>query len=723
MAELEVSPGFGKSKVDFLGSHPEKSTELAPFSHSISDQTEPFLRQGLDNASDEAASLQFLSLDPPGRPDSFGRLTHYELLRVIGRGAMGVVVRAFDTQLNRTVAIKLMTPHLMASDQAVNRFIREARAAAAINHPNVVTIHAVAEHVGIPFLVMEYVDGRSLMDRIRSDRPLTTSEILRISLQISDGLAAAHRQGVIHRDIKPANIMLEDQIDRVKITDFGLARVLLDQSELTSQGVVVGTPAYMSPEQVNGQPLDQRSDLFSLGCVMYAMTTGHSPFRGENALGTARRITSQKHVSLRVLNKAIPGSFIKIVDRLLEKDPSDRFQSAQEVVDQLTVHLAQINHHGDSLYEHPEPKPDKKKFTALLLIGFAMVVGILALIVYSKTDDNLFDRRNWAVTSEPKQRIITVSMAGNADYRSIVDAIGHATKNQIIHVLDPGPYESILPTIQGNRLEGLTLISTASTILRSSGTQPVIKIVGTSRVVIHGFRIEAATNQHALEISGHCPGVRIEGCELVSPLDSGLGVINLHEGARGTEDSPIRLKDLSIRGGGVGLVVGGQNERVPVRYIEVTDSKFRTASPVFGHPIVIQYANRQITIMRNVLSTGLSAISLMFPDPQSVSDVIIAENSFGDVELAFSLNNSSADQGISIQNNLIVDATKIAFPGPDFGPFAGWFRENRWERGKDFNSALGPFFDDPGDSLSLLPRDPDRDNYLIPPTSRRSNSR
>src|SRR5205823_1838085 len=193
-----------------------------------------------------------------------------------GRGAMGVLVRAYDTQLCRTVAIKLMSPQLMLNSHARERFFREARAAAGINHPNIVTIHAVSEHAGVPFLVMEFVGGRSLMDRIRSDAPLKPIDTLRISAQIASGLAAAHQQGVIHRDIKPANIMLEDSIERVKITDFGLARVSMEQSDLTSQGVVVGTPAYMSPEQVNGEPLDSRSDLFSLGCVMYAMTAGYS---------------------------------------------------------------------------------------------------------------------------------------------------------------------------------------------------------------------------------------------------------------------------------------------------------------------------------------------------------------------------------------------------------------------------------------------------------------
>ena len=228
----------------------------------------------------ELSTLDVGFLIPTDDPQVLGRIGNCNVLSPLGRGGMGVVFKAFDTTLHRMVAIKVLSPQLASSPEANRRFLREARAAAAINHPNVVVIHAVGEQSGMPFLVMEFVDGRTLHARIRSGTPFDLASLLRIAAQIADGLAAAHRQGVVHRDIKPRNIMLENGIERVKITDFGLALAALDESQITSVNRVVGTPSYMSPEQVQGARVDRRSDLFSLGCVLYTMVTGRSPFQG-----------------------------------------------------------------------------------------------------------------------------------------------------------------------------------------------------------------------------------------------------------------------------------------------------------------------------------------------------------------------------------------------------------------------------------------------------------
>ena len=212
------------------------------------------------------------------KPGSLGRLGHYEIQEVIGRGGMGIVLRAFDEKLHRVVAIKVMAPQLATSATARRRFTREAQAAAAVTHDHIVTIHAVEEADGLPYLVMQYVAGMSLQERLERDGPLQLAEILRIGMQTAAGLAAAHAQGLVHRDIKPANILLENGIERVKITDFGLARAA-DDASLTQSGVVAGTPQYMSPEQARGEAVDHRTDLFSLGSVLYAMCTGRPPFR------------------------------------------------------------------------------------------------------------------------------------------------------------------------------------------------------------------------------------------------------------------------------------------------------------------------------------------------------------------------------------------------------------------------------------------------------------
>ncbi len=232
-------------------------------------------------------TLYFLT--PSQKPGSLGRLDHYEMLAVIGRGGMGVVLRAFDEKLHRVVAVKVLAPHLAASDQARQRFVREARAAAAVRHDNVIGIYAVEDAGGIPYLVMEFIDGLSLEDKLRQGGPLEVKEVLRVGLQIAAGLAAAHQQGLVHRDIKPANILLDKSARRVKITDFGLARAV-DDASLTQSGLVVGTPAYMSPEQANGDPVDHRSDLFSLGSLLYRLCTGGPPFYAASTPAVLKRV-------------------------------------------------------------------------------------------------------------------------------------------------------------------------------------------------------------------------------------------------------------------------------------------------------------------------------------------------------------------------------------------------------------------------------------------------
>ena len=207
---------------------------------------------------------------------------------------------------------------------------RPARAA-AIGHVNVVTIHSVDEEHGLPYLVMECLVGRSLKGRIEAGPKLDPREVLRIGMQIAEGLEAAHLQGVIHRDIKPANIMLLDRGGGVKITDFGLALVELDLAEMTSAGQVVGTPAYMSPEQVRGESVDARSDLFSLGCVLFAMVAGRPPFQGRHILEIGRRITDEEPAPLHLLDPAVPRPLSDLVGRLLQKAAEDRPATAGEV--------------------------------------------------------------------------------------------------------------------------------------------------------------------------------------------------------------------------------------------------------------------------------------------------------------------------------------------------------------------------------------------------------
>ena len=244
-------------------------------------------------------SLDFLT--PSDWPDSLGRLGCYEVKGVIGRGGMGVVLKAFDPALSRNVAIKVLSAPLATCGASRRRFLREARAAAAVVHEHVVGVFAVVESVGLPFLVMEYVPGRTLQDRLDRFGPLSLPEVLRVGTQTAAGLAAAHAQGLVHRDVKPANILLENGVERVRLTDFGLARAAADAA-LTRSGVVAGTPHYMAPEQASGEPVDHRADLFSLGSTLYAMCAGHPPFRAESPLAVLRRVCDDQPRPLRELN-------------------------------------------------------------------------------------------------------------------------------------------------------------------------------------------------------------------------------------------------------------------------------------------------------------------------------------------------------------------------------------------------------------------------------------
>ncbi|HVA45304.1 MAG TPA: serine/threonine-protein kinase [Pirellulales bacterium] len=270
-----------------------------------------------------------------------GRFGGYLVTELIGSGGFGVVLKALDPELNRYVAIKVLSPQLANSGAARRRFAREAQAAAAVVHEHVVAIHSVAKNEGLPYLVMTYVPGCSLQDRLDRHGPLEVNEILRIGRQVAAGLAAAHEQGLVHRDIKPANILLENGVERVKITDFGLARTI-DEASLTASGIIAGTPQYMAPEQARGETVDHRSDLFSLGSVLYAMCTGHSPFRAETFMAVWRRLCVDTPRPIREANPEVPDWLAEIIEKLHAKDPAQRFQSATEVAELLAAHLAYL---------------------------------------------------------------------------------------------------------------------------------------------------------------------------------------------------------------------------------------------------------------------------------------------------------------------------------------------------------------------------------------------
>lgn len=257
-------------------------------------------------------------------------ILHYKILEEIGRGGMGEVYKAEDTKLNRMVALKFLSKNLLTSEENKARFIQEAKTASALNHPNVCTIHDIQEHEGQQYIVMEYVDGKNLRD---IKRPLSIKQVADIGTQVAEGLAAAHDQGIVHRDIKPDNIMIrKDGI--VQIMDFGLAK-LRGGSTLTKEGSTVGTLAYMPPEQLQGGEVDARSDIFSLGAVLYELVSGHLPFKGEYESAIIYEIINSYPEPVSIFREDVEPELESIIMECLEKDPNERYQSARELAKNL----------------------------------------------------------------------------------------------------------------------------------------------------------------------------------------------------------------------------------------------------------------------------------------------------------------------------------------------------------------------------------------------------
>ena len=271
------------------------------------------------------------------------KLGRYAIQSELGRGAMGVVYKATDTALERTVAIKTVNMALErdGAERYEARFYQEARAAGSLNHPNIVTVYDVGKEGNVAYMAMEFIEGAELRTLLGEGRPLPVAQAVSIAAQVAEGLAYAHEHGVVHRDIKPANIMVLAE-GPVKITDFGIARMRANNDELTQSGMMLGSPKYMSPEQVIGKRADHRSDLFSLGVILYEMLTGTAPFTGENVTALMYQIVNFVPPAPSVVNPAVPELLNFIVAKMLAKPLEERYQSAQELSSDLRACERQI---------------------------------------------------------------------------------------------------------------------------------------------------------------------------------------------------------------------------------------------------------------------------------------------------------------------------------------------------------------------------------------------
>jgi eukaryotic-like serine/threonine-protein kinase len=301
----------------------------------------------------------------------------YRIVKELGKGTMGVVYEAHDPQIDRLVALKILRPERMVSEAYVGRFLKEARAIGRLSHPSIVTIYDVGEDHGTIYIAMEYLKGTPFNEVIRSGR-LTVHQSVDIARQVAEALNYAHTKAIVHRDIKPSNIILTDD-SRVKLTDFGIARIE-DAATVyqTQAGEILGTPVYMAPEQIMGQSVDGRSDLYALGVILYEMIVGRRPFSGDTIAAIFRSITQDLPQPPSEGDPLIPPALSDLIMKSLAKAPGDRFQTGRQMADALTDILLQTSPHHRSAVQVPSavvPKSGKRLSLGIVVIALLMIIG------------------------------------------------------------------------------------------------------------------------------------------------------------------------------------------------------------------------------------------------------------------------------------------------------------------------------------------------------------
>lgn len=335
-------------------------------------------------------------LEPPTKPGGIGCLGDYELIRVLGEGGMGIVFEADDKRLGRKVALKVLRPEL-TDESFRQRFEREGKISSSIQDDNICLVYQVGVHNSVSYMAMEFLKGEDLDEKLKRDGWLPIPVVFKIAKQMALGLAVAHEKKLIHRDIKPANVWLEaggsgGDFKRVKLLDFGLAKSTEVESTLTAKGMIVGTPNYMAPEQICGEPLDERADLFSLGCVMYRMLSGKIPFEKENTLAVLHAVVESEIPSLNDLDQKLPKEVYGLMTKLLSKNPEDRPATARKVVAMIeAIESNGLENHSSKvlssmLFKAPEIQMRKKsKIPIGAIIGagvilLAAIIGVILLV-------------------------------------------------------------------------------------------------------------------------------------------------------------------------------------------------------------------------------------------------------------------------------------------------------------------------------------------------------
>jgi serine/threonine protein kinase/HAMP domain-containing protein len=321
---------------------------------------------------------------PEGAQPAFQQVGRYQILERIGRGAMATVFKAYDPEINRTLALKFLQPDLCVDEDHRGRFLRESKAAGGLSHPNIVTVFDVGEIQGRPYIAMELLDGTPLSEIMRPGVGMRIRDVVEIGIQLARALDYAHSKGIFHRDIKPSNIMRLKDGNTIKVTDFGIARIDGGaDTQHTRVGTVLGTPQYISPEQAMGEKVDGRSDLFSAGVVLYQLLAGQAPFEATSIVTLAHRIAREDPTPIEKLRRDIPPALRRVIDRCLKKQPDKRFPTGRELAVALAKVIRDINEEADS-QGRPRVVPLRVKWTILMAAVVAVTMALTAAIVIQR---------------------------------------------------------------------------------------------------------------------------------------------------------------------------------------------------------------------------------------------------------------------------------------------------------------------------------------------------
>ncbi len=482
---------------------------------------------------------------------------HYRILSELGSGGMGVLYKAEDTRLHRPVALKFLPPKFTQDSQALERFRREGRAASALNHPNICTIYGVDEHEGQPFIAMEYLEGKTVKERI-AEEPFSTDEILEVGIQIADALDAAHAKGIVHRDIKPANIMITDR-GQAKALDFGLAKLTsedvpdtsqtkdsaTEDPDLTNPGAAVGTIAYMSPEQARGEKVDSRSDLFSLGVVLYEMVTGRQAFTGNSTAVLYDAILNRMPVAITEIDPNVPAELDQIVQKALEKDRRLRYQHSSD----FQTDLLRLKRSSDSgrLAAAPIQSTSKGVGSKIWLgvVGLALVAVLASILVPSTGVDPLppaspvaggalavmyFENLSDPDDAEGIGRMMTSLLSTELSGSAGVDVVSRQRLNDLARQLgqETGPLDSSLAT-EVARMAGVSTM-----ILGQVATVGDRVVVTADLVDVESGRLLAS------------PRAEGQGASDVFQMAELLGVEVSREMASSTAGTEVSLADVDV---------------------------------------------------------------------------------------------------------------------------------------------------------------------------------